>query len=592
MNSTVVGFRQWTVWEWGALLLACLLSLLLVTYPVFDFDLFWHLANGREMVGSGRIISEEVFSYTHPGEHFSNHEWLAQLVFYLVWNAFGAYGLFSLKLFLAGLVSLLLFLTLRSEQQTAGVALLLTVLAVLAGLDRYHERPELFTLFNMALVSFILFGFRSQQLPRKWLWLVPLVMVTWDWLHGAVFGLGFLTLFVVGENAKHRVSWLHHQSKLSADDLKYLNNCFAVTILFMLLNPFGLSSYGIFVGYVVGEANFNSVIDEFLPISWEDSKVFILICTTMALLALRHWRRLDFTQLLVAVVFTAAAIRFYRIGAVAAIVIMPFIASLLRLSVDNTTRATGRKLYTSGLTTTAVLMLLYGVTVKFIPDAPEPDADQYHYIKVYDLSFGYQMDESIYPVGAVNFIRENNLTGHLYNSGNFGGYLSYKITPERKIFQYNMGRVFGDPLYYVGHPDELEKWDIEYAIVGSAEELGALFPLEQWAIVYHDEASVLVVRRTPQNAALIAHHEIHYFNPVLSVASLLELSHDPEVLPTLAAEMGDYLDYRKDKRIAKVWARILTEHDELRHDRHIQQLLDHALKYNPDKTLKAMLDHA
>ena len=600
MKSAANEFCQWSGWEWGALLTTCLLSLLLVTYPIFDFDLFWHLANGREMVNSGHVISEEVFSYTHAGEHFSNHEWLAQIVLYLDWMTFGAVGLLGLKLIMTGIISWLLFRTLRNEQQSPAIALLLTVLAVLAGLDRYHERPELFSLLNLTLLSFILYGFRAQRLSRQWLWAIPVIMVMWDWLHGAVYGLTFLTLFMIGENAKQRLPWFRHQfqhqlrhkTQLSHSDLKILNRCFAITLLAMLLNPYGLLSYGIFVGYVVGEANFNLVIDEFLPISWEDSKVFILMCTWMVLLALRNWRRLDITQLLLVGVFTVAAIRFYRVGGVAAIVMAPVIANLLRISINATDRVLEHKFYAGTLAAIGALTLWFGYAVKFVPDEPESDSDKYHYIKVYDLAFGYQMDESIYPVGAVNFIRENHLIGNLYNSGNLGGYLSYYITPERKIFQYNMGRVFGDPLYYVRHPDELEKWHIDYAIVDSADELGTLFPDEQWAVVYHDEASVLTVRRTPQHAELIAQHEVYVFNPVLSAASLLERANDPEVLPILAVEMGDYLDYRKDKRIAKIWARILASHAELRNDRYIQELLSHALKYNPDKKLEGMLNHA
>ena len=586
-------FRQRAGWEWVALITACLASLLLVTYPVFDFDLFWHLANGREMVNSGHVISEEVFSYTHPGEHFANHEWLAQIIMYQVWNSFGSYGLLGLKLFISGLLSSLLFLTLRNERVSPVIALLLTVLAVMAGLDRYHERPELFSLLIMALLGFILYGFRDQQVPRKMLWLIPLLMVLWDWLHGAVFGFAFLTLFVIGENAKHRLKWLQHQSQLSSIDLTLLNRCFAVTLLAMLVNPFGLRTYGIFVGYVIGEANFNQVITEFTPVTWEDSRVFILLFAWMVFMIARNWRRLDITQFLISVVFSVAALRFYRMTGVAAIVMVPFIASMLRAGMEETGRDFKHKLQVASLMVIGALTVWYGYAVKFGAEEPELDSDKYHYVKVYDLSFGYQMDESIYPVGAVNFIRENKLSGHLYNSGNLGGYLSYRITPARKIFQYNMGRVFGDPLYYVSHPSELKKWHIDYAIVDTGEEIEALFPDEEWAIVFHDEASVLLVRRTSGNAGLITQHEVRYFNPVYSAASLLEQAKDPEVLPKLTAEMGDYLDFRKDQRIAKVWAKILVDHDELRSDQHIQELLDHALKYNPDnKKLQSMRNHA
>jgi len=250
-----------------ALLTVWVFSIVLVTYPVFDFDLYWHLANGREMINTSRIISEEVFSYTHFGEKFANHEWLGQIIFYLVWDNLGPYGLLGFKQLLVALMVWLLYRTLRNENTQSGVAALLCVLAVFAGINRYHERPELFSLFNTALLGFILYGFRANRLPGRLLWLIPLIMVVWDWLHGAVYGLTFLTLFVAGENAKRLLPILRQQP-LASPELKYLNRCFALTMLAMLINPLGLRSYGIFVGYVIGEADFNQVITEFTPGSW------------------------------------------------------------------------------------------------------------------------------------------------------------------------------------------------------------------------------------------------------------------------------------------------------------------------------------
>jgi len=346
MQSAGDVFRPWYGLEWVAWLAACLLSMLLVTYPIFDFDFYWHLANGREMINTAHIISKEVFSYTHPNEHFANHEWLAQVVFYLVWNTFGPYGLFGLKLFMVGLISCLLFRMLHTESQSPGIALLLTVLVVLAGLNRFHVRPELFSLLNITLLGYILYGYCMKRLPKALLWAIPLLMVTWDWLHGAVFGFAFLTLFVSGENIKHRLNRFQHQSLLSATDLKYLNLCFTISLLAMLVNPFGLRSYGIFVGYVIGEANFNSVITEFTPVSWEFSKVYILMLAWVAFLAIRNWRQLDITQLFVGVIFALAAIRFSRMVGVAAIVLAPVIARLLRTNLQMASKNVERKLHT------------------------------------------------------------------------------------------------------------------------------------------------------------------------------------------------------------------------------------------------------
>ncbi|MFZ5524342.1 MAG: hypothetical protein ACOY9D_09730 [Pseudomonadota bacterium] len=572
------------------LLAVCLCSIVLVTYPVFDFDLYWHLANGREMVNSGRIVSEEVFSYTHQGEKFANHEWLGQIIFYLLWTAFGAYGLLGFKLLLVTLMVWLLFRTLRDENTTLGAAALLCVLVVLAGINRYHERPELFSLFYMALLGFILYGFRARKLPRRMLWAIPLIMVTWDWLHGAIYGLTFITLFVAGENAKHRLPMLRRQQSLSVPDLKYLNRCFALIMLAMLINPFGVRSYGIFVDYVVGQGNFNQVITEYMPVTWNEFKVFILMFAWAVLLVLRNWRRVDLTYLLLMVVFGLTALRFNRATSIAAIVLAPVIAGLLRVGIHQAKSALERRLHIATLITAGMLIFIHGYSVKFGEEEAQPDSDMFHYLKVYDLAFGYRMDESFFPVGAVNFIKEQKLAGHLYNSGNLGGYLSYRIAPERKIFQYNIS-VFGDPFYYVRHPDELAKWDIDYAIIDTESEVSALFPVQDWAAVYHDEAAVLMVRRTPQNEALIREHEAHYFNPAFSNASLLERAEDPAILPALAEEMGDHLAYREDDRIAAVWAGILMSHPELGSRPHIRQLLRKALKYNRVAKLAELAGH-
>jgi hypothetical protein len=402
--------------------------------------------------------------------------------------------------------------------------------------------------------------------------------------------LTFLTLFVAAENAKLWLPMLRHQQSLSVPDMKYLNRSFALTMLAMLINPFGVRSYGIFVGYVVGQGNFNQVITEYMPVTWHEFKVFILMLSWAALLALRYWRRVDFTHLLLIVVFGLTALRFNRATSIAAIVLAPVIADLLSIGILRAKSIFERRLHIATLVTAGMLIFIHGYSVKFGETEAQPDNDTIHYMKVYDLAFGYRMDESFYPVGAVNFIKEHKLAGHLYNSGNLGAYLSYRITPERKIFQYNIS-VFGDPFYYVRHPDDLAKWDIDYAIIDTESEMSTLFPRQNWAVVYHDEAAVLMVRRTPQNEALIREHEAYFFNPSFSDANLLARAKDPEVLPALAEEMGDHLAYREDDRIASVWAEILVSHPELESRPHIRQLLAKALKYNHVAKLVELAGH-
>lgn len=560
-----------------ALFGALLCSIIIVLYPISDPDMYWHLANGREMVNTGRIVGEEIFSYSYPGVEFDNHEWLSQIILYLIWNYLGPYWLFGFKLLVTSLVVWLLYRTIRITGGQPVLAAVLCVFAVLVGLHRYIERPELFSLLNTTLLGFILYGFRSNQASRRMLWFIPLMLVVWDWLHGAVYGLAFLTLFVVGENLKHLVPLLRHASSLSRNNLKYLNLCFAASLLAMLVNPWGLRTYGVFFVLSQG-AEGTSHVGEFQPSSWSQFPELYLLIGWAALLILRNIRKLDITYLLILIAFSYLALRYNRASAYAALTLVPIVANLTAANLQNAKNKFEKYLYFSTTALVAAFVLGYGYTVKF-------NAEWHPYPR----DFGYRvLDDGYYPAGSVRFIKAIGLTGNLYNNGDDGGYLSYYLTPERKIFRYNMP-IFGDPFYIFTHPEEFSKWNFNYAIIKYPTEVQFMFPKEDWAWIYHEHRSLLALRRTPQNQDLIDKYEIRYFSPSLSNEAFHSMAKDPKILPRLVFEMGVYLAYCEDDPIAAIWAELLAANPGLRDQADIRQLLQQAEKYNKTDQL-AKLD--
>ena len=155
-------------------------------------------------------------------------------------------------------------------------------------------------------------------------------------------------------------------------------------------------------------------------------------------------------------------------------------------------------------------------------------------------------------------MKDVGLHGNLYNSGDFGGYLSFHLPPERKIFQYNHHTVFGDTLYYLVHPQELDRWNINYAVIAHGPERRVLFPPQQWALLYSEPVAMLLLRRTPENAALIERYEIRYFEQLhLNYDDVVRLANDPAIYPRLMHEMATYLSYRSDPLIAEVFAQFI-----------------------------------
>jgi len=483
-----------------ALLSAWLCALVIVLYPIFDYDLYWHLANGREMIQGGRIISEEMFSFTHFGEKFENHEWLAQIIFYLIWQSMGPYGLLGLKLLITVLIVLLGYRTARTLGGQPWLAALLCVFAVLAGFYRYIERPELFSLLNVALISFTLYGYRAGRLPRGILWFIPLILVIWNSLHGAVYGLVLLSVFVVGENIKYFLPALRRKATDGPTGLSTLNLCYALTMLAMLIDPFGLRSYGIFFRILGNEGNATAKIMEFMPVTWAEFKPFIFLLAWALLLAVRHIRRIDITQFLLLLVFGAIATRYSRATGVASIVLIPIIASLMTITARQAVSRLQQAQVTVMMLVAMIFVAGYGYKVKFVDKSPQ--------------TFGYQLHDELYlPVGTVRFVQTIGLSGNYYNTGHFGGYLSYFLAPMHKIFQYNLPAVFGDNYRFLDQPGELTRWNLNYAIIGDPLEISTLFPAYQWARIYRDPGAVLVLRRTPQNQALIQQYELHFSTP-------------------------------------------------------------------------------
>lgn len=565
---------------------AGLLSLFIVAHPIFDVDLYWHLANGRAMVAERRIINEDIVSYTHFGESFINHAWLSEAFFYLLWDGLGPHGLWFFKLLLASLVVLFTYRTARVVGGRPWLAALLCVFAVLAGIQRYHIRPELFTLLNMAFLGFILHSFRIRPKQFHRLWIIPFIFVVWDWLHGAIFGLMFFTIFTAAENMKSVIPRLGNRNTLPKTGLKKLNICFALTVGAMVINPYGLRSYEHFMVLARGVQGADRLI-ELQPI-WHaigDHIPFVLMFVWALALIAVGFRNVDITEAALVLVFGGGALYFNRLVGVSAIVLVPVIAKNVSRALSDERKGAAWRISGTGMAAAGLVIILGGFNEKVIKMAASTSPNG-AYILPSVTAFGFSVNEFFAPAGSLRFIEEMGLQGNMYNNANLGGYLSYYLAPGRRIFQYNLPPIFGDTTRFVRNPRELDQWHIDYALAGSNGELSRLFPSSQWAWVYSDYVSTLVVKRKPEHQSLIDKYEIRYFSPEQPLKNYQALMRDSDTLPRLAFEMGVYLAYMKDERIAGRWGQLLSRHPDLLNHPPVGELIDKVVERND--SLKAL----
>ena len=98
-----------------AAVLACSLAAaaLLSFRPIYEPDLWWHIAQGRENA-AGHIVRTNLFSFTYPDYRQPYNSWLFDLACYLAWQALGATGIQVLQAVFITLTLVTLFAACRT----------------------------------------------------------------------------------------------------------------------------------------------------------------------------------------------------------------------------------------------------------------------------------------------------------------------------------------------------------------------------------------------------------------------------------------------------------------------------------------------
>jgi len=145
-------------------------------------DTWWQLRAGREMWLDKNVLLRDTFSHTVSGAFWPNHEWLSQILFY---GAYAAGGLPLVTIVSGSAVTAAWLLAWRLTPGSTRFRFLLTSLALGSSSTIWSPRPQVLSLFLLALTMWLLTS-------RRYFWL-PLVFLLWANLHGAVV-MGVLVL--------------------------------------------------------------------------------------------------------------------------------------------------------------------------------------------------------------------------------------------------------------------------------------------------------------------------------------------------------------------------------------------------------------
>jgi hypothetical protein len=490
-----------------------------------DADTAWHIRAGDSILRTGTVPETDIFSYTMQGKPWIAHEWLSEVIFSLIHRASGTTGIVIFSALLISATFTALFRLLLRNGVSMLPAVLLTVLAAATSANHWWARPHLFSIPLTLLWVSLLDSYQSTR-RTAYLYVLPAVMVFWVNLHGGYFtGLLLLGIFAIAEGMTLAVGERGNGGFPPARGLAALSLAAAGCVLAALVNPFG---YRILVlpFLFLKDTYLVNHIGEWTSPSFHGVSGFeIYLLLILAVLALSP-RKLQWTEiglLLFAVHMSLFAVRFHGIFAV---IVTPFVGrhlqSLLGEFRDGEKYTSGFRRFIRGfldlsgrvermsasMRVPGLAILAAAVLLALIPFGNLKGGGGL-------LRFGF--DPEMYPVAALDFVRDNHLTGHVYNKYYFGGYLIYRFFPDPDDRVFVDGRavdLYGDDFFkdvfeVVDHPlpgwkGILDRYDVQWVIHSPDSALSAvLLESRDWALVYADRVALIFARRNGVNQPVI-----------------------------------------------------------------------------------------
>ena len=242
----------------------------------YQTDLWHHLARGRAVVAEGRLIDEDLFTYTVHGQPLQDVNWAWQVVFFQL-HALGGLPLVQSvnSAILAVTMAILVALVFR-RCGSMTVAMGLSIFAFLGLWQLLIIRPQTVSLLLFILLYAVLEG----AARRRWLlYLPPLLMAVWVNMHGGFpIGLALIGCYVVAAAmpaADRPPGWQH---------LEPWMRCLAASVAATCASPYGWRVYQ----YVLLTSNSASGrhIDEWLPPDLHSLTGIVWVMSFLALVVL------------------------------------------------------------------------------------------------------------------------------------------------------------------------------------------------------------------------------------------------------------------------------------------------------------------
>lgn len=470
-----------------------------------DGDFAMHLNLGRYILATGRIPLKDLFSHTLSGQPVMQHEWLACLIYAITERILGLGGAVLVSAILIATSLTLVFKRLLKENKAIISAVLVILIVSLNSIVHWLTRPHLYTFLLLALWMLVLREMVQGKLQR-W-WLLPAIMLLWVNLHGG-FIAGFLTWFIYGFGVISETLFYQGpgDSKFPDNFWRYYLLGGFTAFLASLLNP---SGFGLWTGIVshLGNKYLADITYEFQTPNFHETNSWpfmILIGLLVIVLGLTKKRResgLLFCSAAWLLMGLYSARHIPLFGIVAAPLLAGGVDEILRIKKSQNKlliwlgeiNARVQKI-DSQLKGVFWIVLSVVIAVGGLGLGLSFDAE----------GQGYAFDPEAFPVNAVDWIKENPQEGEMFNEFLWGGYLQYRLWPEKQVFIDSKADFYGEDFIrqylQVIHLEEdwetvLDQYQVDWAILPTNNKAAQAIEVDlEWDLVYED-TTALILRR-------------------------------------------------------------------------------------------------
>jgi hypothetical protein len=499
------------------------------TFSLFDSDFWWHISTGRYIVTNGSLPDSDPFSYTsvleenknlHPlRENFILKQyWLSQIIFYILYKYTGAAGIILLRASL--LTATLIFVLWRLKRWSVSLPISFIFAFILSCVmaRSIGERPVLFTILFTVVVFFILEDFKEKKDKR--IFLLPPVMLLWANLHGGfILGVVMIMVYMIGEGIKIIIN----KSTYTRHEIILFYSATIMALGFSYINPTGWDAFLItfsakYKPFTIDIQEYQSPIfyfkNKFYPIDY----AYVAIALIFPIILVLRNKKLDLTHIIL-----LSGLIFMSLSGARFIVFYSTIAAMV-LGKETDTLLNGflNSRISERFSSRLSFVLAFACLVSSIIFA----------VGIFKLDyfrFGIASGYSV-PKNAVDFIESNNLKGNILNDFGYGGYITWRLYPEKTFidsrtlnltvmaeygWMMNAVKTLSDKELAPGKVPLwrriLEHYNINLIFIAPIDVYGQapkiIFELVEsnsWVPIYCDPLSIIFIKNNKQNREIIA----------------------------------------------------------------------------------------